>query len=166
LNTLVVQVSDGGVSCPVWGTTVPGAKVSVRIADQRVTGVADSTGKWTVLLAPLTADKLPALDKAPTGRTLTVSATHSERSSTITFSDILVGEVWLCSGQSNMAGKVRHNPVEDRSDNLMHSNFPAIRHTVGDGTWTTATKGSVNHFTRVGFCFGRHHQSPARRLSV
>ncbi len=148
-------VLQQGKKLPVWGTTVPGAQVSVRIADQTVTGVAGSTGKWKVLLAPLTADKLSALNKAPTGRTLTVSATHAKNTTTRTFSGILVGEVWLCSGQSNMAGKVRHNPYEDPNDNLFKSHFPAIRHTYCDGTWTTATKHSVNEFTRIGFCFAR-----------
>jgi sialate O-acetylesterase len=148
-------VLQQGIELPVWGISAPGAHVSVQIAGQTVSGVADSTGNWKILLAPLTADALTALEKAPKGRTLTVSATHSKRSCIVTFSGILVGEVWLCSGQSNMAGKVRHHPVEDRSDNLLRSHFPDIRHTVGDGIWTTATKDSVNHFTRVGFCFAR-----------
>ncbi|MBT3294867.1 MAG: hypothetical protein HN383_06325 [Verrucomicrobia bacterium] len=148
-------VLQQGIELPVWGTAEPGAVVTVRIGEQSVTGVADDEGHWKVLLAPLVADELASLAEAPVGSTLTVSATHAKGSSTVTFSGILVGEVWFCSGQSNMAGKVRHHPVEDRSDNLLRSHLPAIRHTVGDGSWATATKGSVNHFTRLGFCFAR-----------
>ena len=72
----------------VWGSADPGEEVTVTIADQTKTTKADDDGKWSVTLDPLPAG-------GP--HTLTV-----EGKNTVTFDDVLVGEVWLCSGQSNM----------------------------------------------------------------
>ncbi|MGJ8644420.1 MAG: sialate O-acetylesterase [Luteolibacter sp.] len=76
---------------PVWGTADAGGVVSVKFADQEKTATANANGKWKVELDPLSASFDP--------ETLTVSsATHP----TIECGNILVGEVWICSGQSNM----------------------------------------------------------------
>ena len=72
----------------VWGKDNPGQSVTVTIGDAKVTGKADANGNWEV--------KLPAME---IGGPLTMSV---EGSSKVSFSDILVGEVWICSGQSNM----------------------------------------------------------------
>ena len=72
----------------VWGKASPGEQVNVRIADQSKTTTADAGGKWSVTLDPLPAG-------GP--HKLTV-----EGKNTVTFDDVLVGEVWVCSGQSNM----------------------------------------------------------------
>lgn len=69
----------------VWGTADAGEKVQVIFADAAVNAVADSAGKWMVELPPMEACK--------TGRTLAVND--------LRVSDVLVGEVWMCSGQSN-----------------------------------------------------------------
>ena len=74
---------------PVWGSASPGEKITVSFAGQTVSGVAGSDGCWRVDLAPLQASAEP--------RSLRVSA-----SNTLTVTNVLVGEVWLCSGQSNM----------------------------------------------------------------
>lgn len=84
---------------PVWGTADPGEEVTVSFAGQIVEGTADESGKWMVKLAPLETSR--------EGQTLTVKA-----SNTLTFSGVLVGEVRLCSGQSNMQG--RSNPHKGR----------------------------------------------------
>jgi sialate O-acetylesterase len=72
---------------PVWGTARDGEKVTVEIQGQKVTATATG-GKWLVRLKPLTA-----------GGPLTLTVTGDNQ---ITLTNILVGEVWLCSGQSNM----------------------------------------------------------------
>src|SRR6185369_514476 len=81
---------------PVWGKAEPGQKIVVQFADQEKTATADKDGRWMVKLDPLPA--------SATGRTLTVKAESGE---TATRQDVLVGEVWLCSGQSNMAFPLR-----------------------------------------------------------
>ncbi|MBO7721522.1 MAG: hypothetical protein J6T01_03855 [Kiritimatiellae bacterium] len=78
---------------PVWGKAAPGEKISVSFAGRTVTTAAGADGRWRVSLPPMPASK--------TSRTLTVKSLDSgtERA----FRDVLVGEVWLASGQSNMA---------------------------------------------------------------
>jgi len=77
----------------VWGSADAGEKVTVSIAGQTAQAAADADGKWSVKLTPL----------APGGpHQLVVSGNN-----TVRVGDVLVGEVWLCSGQSNMAMAVR-----------------------------------------------------------
>ena len=75
-------------SNPVWGWDAPGTKMTVSFAGQNYSATAGKDGKWTVKLAPLPANATP--------QTLTVAG-----STTREIQDVLVGEVWLCSGQSN-----------------------------------------------------------------
>lgn len=79
---------------PVWGRATPEAAVSVTFADSTVKTVATKGGAWRA--------ELPAQKASKTPRTLTVQADGETR----TVEDVLVGEVWLCSGQSNM-----HMPI-------------------------------------------------------
>jgi sialate O-acetylesterase len=74
---------------PIWGKATPGEKVNVTFAGKLKSAITDTTGKWIITL-----DKTPASAKPSE---LTVSS-----SSVITFKNILVGDVWLCGGQSNM----------------------------------------------------------------
>lgn len=76
---------------PVWGKAAPGETVSVQFEDQKLSTKADADGRWRVDLAPLKASK--------EGRDLAVSAGKDSR----TIRQVVVGEVWLMSGQSNMA---------------------------------------------------------------
>ena len=78
---------------PIWGWASPGEKVTVRLLDQRPQAVADEAGRWRVTLAPLQAGG--PLEMIVSG------------SSTIVLHNILAGEVWVCSGQSNMQMSVR-----------------------------------------------------------
>ncbi len=84
------MVLQQGQPIPVWGTAKPEAKVTVTLGARKEIATADADGKWNV--------NFPAL-KA-TGQTLTLTVATTQRKTTLT--DILVGEVWLCSGQSNM----------------------------------------------------------------
>ena len=88
--------SDGavlqrGMKVPVWGTSEPGEKVAVSFAGQSVEAVAGADGAWRVDLAPMEA--------CSKGRTLTAKGDRSDKAAKA--EDILVGEVWFCSGQSN-----------------------------------------------------------------
>jgi sialate O-acetylesterase len=75
---------------PVWGSSQPGISVKVWFANQKVTTIADSLGRWKAILAPMSANAEPQV--------MTISADTSQ----VILKNILIGEVWLCSGQSNM----------------------------------------------------------------
>jgi len=102
------------IPVPVWGRSLPGAKVTVRFAPRPGSGQAEQTketvagkdGQWKVALDPMPADKLDSLEVAPGGRTLTIATELDGKKASTSFKDILIGEVWLCAGQSNMAGKM------------------------------------------------------------
>jgi sialate O-acetylesterase len=83
------MVLQRGQSVPVWGWAAPGERVSVEFAGQQKFATVDSAGRWEVRLAILDASVTPA--------SMTIGGGE-----TITLTNILVGEVWLCSGQSNM----------------------------------------------------------------
>lgn len=102
--------SDGMVlqrDCPlvINGTADAGEKVTVKIAGQKRTAVAGSDGRWSVSLTPL---------KAATGLTLNISTPNRR----LQYSDVAVGEVWLCSGQSNMAFRTSSMAPQERSEAL------------------------------------------------
>ena len=82
------MVLQRDMEIPVWGTADPGEKVTVSINEQTKSVTADDKGNWMLKLGPL-----------KTGKALTMTI---KGNNTITFDDILVGEVWICSGQSNM----------------------------------------------------------------
>ena len=89
--------SDGavlqrGMRVPVWGTASPGERVRVSFAGQKAEALADAKGKWRVDLAPM--------DVGATGRVLVAEGIASGTKAAA--KDVLVGEVWFCSGQSNM----------------------------------------------------------------
>lgn len=83
------MVLQHGMSVPVWGTAKPNEKITVKFADQSTTTKSGKEGKWMVELAPLQASKTPR-EMIITGNT------------EIVLSNVVVGEVWICSGQSNM----------------------------------------------------------------
>ena len=88
-------VLQQGMKVPVWGTAAAGEQVTVTFAGQAKTATAGADGKWRVDLDPMTACR--------EGRDLTVSSIgQSNNPNNRTITDVLVGEVWLASGQSNM----------------------------------------------------------------
>lgn len=106
------MVLQQGVALPVWGTADPGEKISVTIGSVHASATADDAGKWKVKLAPLQANS--------TATTLVVTGKN-----TLTFTDVLVGEVWLCSGQSNMEFNLHHEL--HGAETLASAHDPGIR---------------------------------------
>lgn len=143
-------VLQRGIAAPVWGTADDGERVTVSFQDQRVTDVAKG-GKWMVRLEPLTA-----------GGPITMTI---EGSNKIELKNILVGEVWICSGQSNMAmtlkGVANAADVIPKSGDSMMRLFTVARSGVENpaddlkGQWVEAAPGTTESFSAVGYFFGR-----------
>ncbi|MBJ2175895.1 hypothetical protein JBL43_16695 [Aureibaculum sp. A20] len=91
------MVLQQGMSVPVWGISKPNEKITVKFANQSKSTITGIDGKWMVKLDPLSISK--------TGRKMSISG-----NSEIILSNILVGEVWICSGQSNMQFSVKAVP--------------------------------------------------------
>ena len=85
---------------PVWGETSPGVRVAVSFAGQNKTATADAAGQWRLTL--------DAIKPSTTARELSVSSSHEQ----LVLHDILVGDVWLCAGQSNMQAWVAGTDIE------------------------------------------------------
>jgi sialate O-acetylesterase len=102
---------------PVWGRAKQGAAVTVRFAGQSRTTATDAKGQWSVVLDALPASAEP--------RTMELSAGGQK----LSFTNILVGDVWLCGGQSNMGGAPQDNapPVERRKE-LLETDYPNFRY--------------------------------------
>ena len=94
------MVLQHGTEVPVWGVAAPKEKIRVKFAGQSVTTRTGKDGKWIVVLAPMEASKTP--------REMTISGKKE-----IVFSNVVVGEVWICSGQSNMQFAVSNAPEVD-----------------------------------------------------
>ena len=92
------MVLQRGPRVPVWGWAEPGEKVTVAFAGQRKAAVADPKGKWMVRLEPMKLNTLP--------QTMTVTGRNA-----ISLRNVLVGDVWLCSGQSNMGRNVDRSVI-------------------------------------------------------
>lgn len=151
---------------PVWGRATPNTKVTVRFASQSKSTTAGADGSWSVVLAPLQA--------SAEGRNL--SATEESSASSKELSDVLVGEVWLCSGQSNMDFTVAKTPkyyfagVINEAQEVAAANYPTIRMFTGEpiraytpqsrvpGTWKICTPESVREFSAIGYFFARDLQ--------
>jgi len=138
---------------PVWGWANPNETVKVSLASQTQSAQADASGKWLVKFNPLEAGGPHQLNVSATSGNLTVK-------------DILIGEVWLCSGQSNMEWRVAQadNYMEEKKD----ADYPQIRHffvehdvtmtpqaDLKNGEWKIATPETVGNFTAIGFFFAR-----------
>lgn len=137
---------------PVWGTADAGENVSVIFGAQNLSTVAGPDGRWSVTLAALPASAEPA--------TLTLKGKN-----TVVLRDILVGEVWLASGQSNMEWSLNRSYDPDLEQ--LTARFPLIREikvkrrtasapAAGfEGEWKSATSENVGQFSAVAYLFAR-----------
>lgn len=151
------MVLQRGVPAPVWGKAAPGERVTVRFDDQTHETTAGEDGKWRIDLDPLTVG-------AP--RELVVTGSESDAS--LKVRDVLVGDVWLCSGQSNMQWTVSR--AKDGDLTLLAADRPQIRllqvGTTGSQTpvddidrpWEVCSPESLESFSAVGFHFGAQLQ--------
>jgi sialate O-acetylesterase len=164
------MVLQRDMRAPVWGTAEPGEVVTVSFAGQTRSVDAGADGKWRVDLAPMPA--------SAEGRVLTVSGTKSAR--TIRCDDVLIGEVWLCSGQSNMDFTVAKTKkyyfagVKNEAAEVAAANYPLIRMFTGEwtltyrpqstvaGAWRVCTPETVREFSAVGYFFARDLQKELR----
>ena len=144
-------VLQQGLPVPVWGTARDGEKITVTFAGQTVTTTAKD-GTWKVTLNPLGANAEP--------QTMTIMGEN-----TIEVKDILVGEVWICGGQSNMAfplasatnGAAAVAAALDPQLRLLtvpRQGKETPQHEL-NASWSASTPTNVGGFTAVGYFFGR-----------
>ncbi len=136
---------------PVWGWAESGETISVKLGTAETTSTTNEDGVWSTTLPSQEA-----------GGPLTLTITGTNR---ITFSDVLIGEVWLCSGQSNMEWTV--NNCDNAQQEKDGAAYPRIRHIqipkrpAGfpqddvDARWTVCSPATVGNYTAVGYFFGR-----------
>jgi sialate O-acetylesterase len=131
---------------PVWGTAKPDTKITVNFGQQEKTAEAGTDGKWLVRLDALKASAEPA--------ELTIKSLTGDKP--VTIGDVLVGDVWFCSGQSNMEWVMKQFKTEA---DVAKAEFPAIRHNRGGNGWTVCSPKTAGDFTATGFYFARRiHQ--------
>jgi sialate O-acetylesterase len=161
-NHMVLQREH---AIPIWGSAEPGEKITVLLGDDQARTVADAGGRWSVRMRPRPASHKPV--------ELTIRG-----SNTVRISDVLVGDVWLCSGQSNMhwplklaeGGETEISKAADPGLRLL--NFVARPYTHGrhfdaselklcqpekylSGRWAVCSSESTVDFSAVGYFFGR-----------
>jgi len=153
LNSLICDnmVLQRGMETPVWGTAEPGAQVVVTLSDQEATTTADEEGKWTVKFRPFRA-----------GGPLEMTVLSAEE---ITITNIMVGDVWICSGQSNMALTV--SSTINAAQDIAAANYPSLRLFTVDrkftaepredvaGAWVECSPETVPSFSATAYYFGR-----------
>eukprot|EP01035_Chromulina_nebulosa_P004511 gene4511-6178_t len=153
---------------PVWGTADAGTVVTVEFAGQKKSAAAAPDGRWRLDLDPLAASATP--------RDLLISTNRNAPAENRKFTAVLVGEVWLCSGQSNMEFTVEARAgtwqaktrVANATAEIAAANFSLIRHVridqqvaespvdaVKTSGWQLTTPQTVGGFTAVGYFFAR-----------
>ena len=151
---------------PVWGWANPQEKVVVTFGNEKAETTAGPDGKWRI--------DLPALPAGTPAGTLTVAGTN-----TITINDVLVGEVWLCSGQSNM--ELPLTKTDDAAGAAAQANDGQLRlcmvpsnlalaprddlspTTPAADIWEVCTPATVGKFSAVGYYFGKNLRAALKR---
>ncbi|MGB6132708.1 MAG: sialate O-acetylesterase [Acidobacteriaceae bacterium] len=142
----------------IWGWATPGAHLTVRFHTQSVAAVANDLGMWSAYLAP---------ESAGGPYTLTVSGDGPE----VTLSDLLVGDVWIASGQSNMemplSGFPGMSPLQNSAQEIAHADNPRLRLLLvptkssdiplrdQPAGWTLCTPQTAANFSAAAYFFGR-----------
>ncbi|MCX6216018.1 sialate O-acetylesterase [Spirosoma sp.] len=152
-------ISDGMVlqrdaKLKVWGWDKPGKKIALRFKSKTYKTTTDASGKWQVTLPPI-----------PAGGPFTMDIMGSAK---ITLNDILIGDVWFCSGQSNMVHQLNIHDVT-YADEIKTANFPQIRQfwvptltnlqgpqsDIPNGQWKAAVGEDVRPFSAVAYFFAK-----------
>lgn len=164
ITSVMAEVKTGGLftdnmllqrdkKVAVWGTTDKTDEVTVTFGDQTVKA-APKDGKWKVELAPLKASAEP--------RNLTIK----QGDQTVTKQNVIVGDVWLCGGQSNMQWAITQSAgaqeamASAKNPNIRLFTVPRQGDKAGprsdvSGNWSEASAESIKDFTAVGYYFGR-----------
>ena len=146
---------------PVWGAADAGEKVTVAIGSQTLKTTAGSDGKWRVNLAPLAGSDTPV--------TMTVTGNN-----TLKFEDVLIGDVWFCSGQSNMQLSIRYTEqppfLASQPDDPQLRLFQVTQRPgleipgeLAVGKWVLSTPETAAPFSAVGYYFGRELRTTLKR---
>jgi len=151
------MVLQQGRQVAIWGTADAGEQVMVTLGEQKETAAADSNGKWKVELGPL--KKGGPLEMTVAGK------------NTLTVHNVLAGEVWVCSGQSNMEMPVSTHGgfggVKNAEQEVAAANYSQLRLFIVtkavagkpqsdvQGQWMVANPATVGSFSAVGYFFGR-----------
>lgn len=151
-------VLQRGRPVPIWGTAAPGTRVRVSLGKQRAETLSNENGVWRAYLGPLDAGGPHELRVRSRGESVFVR-------------DVLIGEVWLCSGQSNMQMSVapsRRGAILNVDQEIASADFPNLRlFTVRPDTafvpaadlegvaWRSCTPESIKPFSAVAYFFGR-----------
>ncbi len=159
------MVIQHGRKFPVWGWSVPGDRITVEFAPstgsgqdgQKKSAIAGRNGKWCVEFAPLKISCEPC--------TITISSSKIAKSPNLQIQNILVGDVWVCSGQSNMEWPLKQTIGADEairnSANSAIRLFTVPRVTADEpletceGSWSECNPAAVEQFSGVAYHFGR-----------
>jgi len=150
------MILQSGTNTPLFGWADPGEPVTVTVGDASAKTTTGANGRWKVVFTDLKATATP----------VTVSIAGKN---ILTFKDVLIGDIWVCSGQSNMALPVRRILGRDVNDpkGLGQANYPQIRlfklpketflepQTDCKGSWAVCTPGASKEFSATGYFFGR-----------
>ncbi len=156
-SNMVLQQNQ---NVPVWGTAEPNETITVFFEKQRIKVRADVDGKWEAVLKPMTANRLPQ------------KMIIKGKKTNLTYDNILIGEVWLCSGQSNMEYRMKLIPqfappaigadsaaLElKKPANTMIRVFNCDRKNPQNNTWKTADSLSLVNTSAAGYFFGKKIQ--------
>ncbi len=147
---------QAGTNTPIWGWADPGEAVAVTVGDSEAATMAGADGKWKVVFTNLKTSAAPI-------------AVSIAGKNTLTFKDVLIGDVWVCCGQSNMALPVRRVLGRDVNapEGLGQANYPQIRlfklpkntflepQTDCKGSWAVCMPDAAKEFSATGYFFGR-----------
>ncbi|MCW8133672.1 MAG: 9-O-acetylesterase [Planctomycetota bacterium] len=147
------MVVQRGIKVPVWGWAEAGTKITVKLGEQSAEATADEKGAWKA--------ELPAMEA---GGPFELTVTGKE---TKTLKNVMVGDVWVCSGQSNMEWGLWG--IKNSKEEIAAAKFPnirlfAVQKTISatpkddpaTGGWVECGPGTVTGFSAVGYFFGRH----------
>lgn len=139
-------------SVPIWGWADPGEKVIIQFNKQKKEAKADKNGKWVV-----------RLDAEPAGGPYQLTASGKN---SVSINNVMMGEVWICSGQSNMEFRVQS--VINAAKEIQSADYPQIRqikvpntisatpkNDISGGAWFVCSPQTVGDFTAVGYFFAR-----------
>ncbi|MBN2807146.1 MAG: sialate O-acetylesterase [Prolixibacteraceae bacterium] len=145
------MVLQQGIEVPVWGTTIPNTEVTIQLGEHRVSTVSDLSGKWIA--------RLPKMGAAgPFDMMITADET-------IILKNVMIGEVWLASGQSNMEWSMKSGVINTEQE-IAAANYPDIRffqvpknvnrmpkHEINGGEWIPCSPSTVGNMSAVAYFF-------------